>query len=470
MTVDQILALGPALAEFVEQFADCFGRPEPRQHLSHYIRGQLSDLPRKSVEPIALFNDVAPRTLQEFLGSDVWDHDRLRQRLQQIVARDHADLRAIGIVDDSGHSKKGRHTAGIQRQYCGNWATPGKNDNCVVTVHLGYASFDTSCRVLIDGSLYLPKSWDEDRQRCREAGIPDAVVYRPKYVIALEQLDRAKANGVAFAWITADEWYAEKPLFLAGLEARQYRYVVEIPRNLQGWLYDPGAEPRHPARPVEHLGRHARPLRSQHWERFHIKNTDTGPVVWEVKAACSFWLRRDGQPRGPYWLICARNVLDPTEEKYFLSNADPDTQLETLLHVAFARWPIERCFEDKKTELGLSHFEVRKYQAICRHLLITQVSHLFLAAQTERLRGEKSSHHAVPGPHRRQRPDRDLVAAPSRPAATAATRRRDHSTHPATQPDGAPLSLQNAPPSPPAPRHLHQPTPLLLTSVGQGAL
>jgi len=467
MTVEQIMALGPALADFLEQFGDCFGRPEPRQHLSHYIRGQLSDLPRKSAEPIALFNDIAPRTLQEFLGSDAWDHDRLRARLQQIVARDHADPQAIGIVDDSGHPKKGKKTAGVQWQYCGN---TGKTDNCVVSVHLGYASFDTTFHVLIDSSLYLPQSWDEDRARCREAGIPDAVVYRAKYHIALEQLDRAKANGVAFAWITADEWYAEKPAFLAGLEARHYRYVVEIPRNLQGWLYDPGAEPRHPARAVTHLCRHARPLTGQRWERFHLKDTEQGPVVWDVKAACRFWLQRDGRPLGPYWLVWARNVLDPAEEKYFLSNADPSTRLETILHVGFARWPIERCLEDKKTELGLSHFEVRKYQAICRHLLITQVSHLFLAEQAQRLRGEKPSHHPLPGPHRRQRPHRHLVAT-SRPAtATAATGRRDHSTHATAQPSGAALPYQNPSPSAPPPRRLHQSATLLHTALKQGAL
>lgn len=467
MTVDQILALGPELARFVAQFADCFGRPEPRQHLQHYLRGQLSDLPRKSVEPIALFNDVAPRTLQEFLGTDAWDHDRLRDRLQQLVARDHADSQAIGIVDDSGHPKKGNKTAGVQWQYCGN---TGKTDNCVITVHLGYASFDTAFRVVLDSSLYLPQSWDQDRERCREAGIADAVVYRPKYVIALEQLDRARTNGVRFTWITTDEWYAEKPAFLAGLEERQYRYVVEIPRNLQGWLHVPGAEARPRPRPVEHLCRHARSMLRQSWERFHIKDTDKGPLVWEIKAACSFWLQRDGQALGPYWLVWARNVLDPVEEKYFLSNAAPATRLETILHVAFARWPIERCFEDQKTELGLSHFEVRRYQAICRHLLITQLSHLFLAEQTQRLRGEKSAAHPVSGPHRRQRLHRLPVAA-SRPApATPRTRRRPSPTHPNPQPHRTPLSHQHAPSSAPSTRHLPQQTPVLYTSLRKGAL
>jgi len=345
--------------------------------------------------------------LQEFLATDVWDQAKLRSHVHRIVARDHADPQAIGIIDESGHPKKGTKTACVGRQYCGN---TGKIDNCVMTVHLTYTRFDTCFRTMLDSTPYLPESWHLDRRRCDQAGIPDDVVYRPKYVIALEQLDRASANGVCFGWITADEWYAQKPAFLAGLEERQLGYVVEIPRNFSGWLYDPDPTPRHAARPVEELCRHSRPMSRQPWERFHIKDTDKGPMVWEARAAL-FWLRRNGTILGPYWVIHVRNVLDPGEEKFFLANAAPATRLETLLHVAFARWPVERCLEDKKTELGMSHFEVRKYPALERHLLITLVSHLFLAQQTERLRGEKPAHHAVSGPHRRQRLDRQLVHA-----------------------------------------------------------
>lgn len=407
MTPEQIASLGPELAGFLGEFADCFGRPETRLHLQDYVRGQLSDLPRKSVEPMALFNGVEPRTLQEFLGTDVWDQSKLRGHVHEIVARDHADPEAIGIIDESGHPKKGTKTACVQRQYCGN---TGKTDNCVVTVHLSYCRFDTAFRTMLDSTPYLPESWHVDRPRCRQARIPDDVVYRSKYTIGLEQLDRAIARGVVFGWISADEWYAQKPKFLGGLESRGLCYVVEIPRNFSGWLSDPGATPRRPARPAEELCRHARPMARQPWVRFHIKDSDKGPMVWEVRSA-PFWLMRDGAVLGPYRLIQARNVLDPREAKLFLARAALDTPLETLLHVAFARWPVERCLEDKKTELGLSHFEVRNYPALERHLLITLVSHLFLAQQTERLRGEKPAHHAVPGPHRRQRLARDTAVA-----------------------------------------------------------
>jgi len=400
MTTDQLLSLGPELADFLAQFADCFPRSEPREHLAHYVRGQLSGLQRKSVEPMALLSNVVPRTLQEFLRSDVWDHPRARDRVQQIVARDHEDAKAIGIIDDSGHAKSGKETPGVQRQYCGRL---GKTANCVVTVHLTFSSYDTRFRTMLDSELFLPESWSNDRRRCDKAGIPDHVVYRPKYQIALELLDRAEANGVHLEWITADSWYSEKPDFLAGLEQRQRRYVVEIPRNLHGWLYDPGKEPRHPARGVEELCQHAKPMTRQQWTPFHIKDTNKGPLVWKVKSA-PFWLWRHGQVLGGYQLIWAHDPLHPEEEKRFLVWDPLEDSLATWLHVGFARWPIERTLEDKKSELGLSHFEVRKYQGLMRHLYLTMVSHLFLARQTERLRGEKPADHAEPGPRCRQRP------------------------------------------------------------------
>src|SRR3990170_62070 len=423
MTIDQILSLGPALADFVDQFSDCFGRSEPRNHLANYIRGQLSSLPRKSVEPIAAFVGVAPRTLQEFLGTDEWDHEKLRDRLQQIVARDHADPQAIGIIDDSGHPKKGNKTACVSRQYCGN---TGKIDNCVVTVHLSFASYDARFRTMLDSTLYLPKDgWDEARRR--EARIPEDVVYRPKYVIALEQLDRALANGVRLGWITADEWYANFSVFVEGLEERKQRFVLEIPLDPLGWLFFPG-DLRVPPKRVDNLGRYSRPLAWQPWTRFHVKDTEKGPLVWEVKAS-PFWMWMAGKVRGPYWLVMARNVLDPKEQKYFLSNAAPGTPLEAILHVAFSRWPIERCFEDEKTELGLSHFEVRGYPSILRHLLITQVSHLFLAQQNCRLRGEKSGGHHLPGAYRSRRVDRRPAAFAQRPARASGEGGQRVATH-----------------------------------------
>lgn len=463
MTEQQITSLGPELSRYVGEFDDCFSHPDTRGHLRHYVQGQLSDLPRKSVEPMAHLAQVPPRTLQEFLALSEWDQDRLRRRVQEIVARDHADAEGIGIIDESGHPKKGDKTACVQRQYCGN---TGKVDNCIVTVHLAYAKYDTSFRTMLDSTLYFPKESWSDPERRKEAAIPDSVVYRSKYHIALEQLRRALDNGVRLGWVTADEWYGEKPAFIQGLEALELRYVLEIPCNLMGWLREPlsSAAPRSE---VRNLCRHSSVMTRQPWKRFYVKETDKGAVVWEIKSA-PFWTLREEKVVGPYRLLVARDVLDPQHLKYFISDADVQVPLTCLLHVAFARWPVERCLQDEKTELGLSHFECRKYPAIERHLLITQVSHLFLARQTARLRGEKSTHHDLPGAHRLRCTAGLFVASQGRASETIdACDRNDHmDTNP--QRRRPRFALQNANPTTPRDGNTTNKTshlPLTVTAV-----
>src|SRR5438067_12068925 len=339
MDVEQIRQLEPKLDCFLERFADCFARKDTRAHLEVYVRGQLSNLPEKSVEPIALEAGVAPRTLQEFLSQLKWNGDRLRDRVQQVVRTDHSGAHAIGIFDETSDPKKGDKTPGVQKQWCGRL---GKLENCLVTVHLGYAREDFLC--LLDGELFLPESWDQDRPRCREAGIPDTVVYRPKWRIALELYDRAVGNELDFDWVAFDEGYGSKPEFLRGLSARQQRYVGEVPRSFRGWLKAPRVvtRPYHrgrrgcgrqvprlasgsrPARRVDELLQE-RALREQPWQRWRVKDGDKGPVVWECKHAFLTVKDDQGLPGERLHLVIARNVLNPEEVKFFVSKAPPET-------------------------------------------------------------------------------------------------------------------------------------------------
>jgi SRSO17 transposase len=397
MDAAQIRRLGPMLDRFLARFDDCFCRRPSREHLAAYLRGLLSDLPRKSAEPIALDQDVPVRTLQEFLGAHRWDHDRLRDRLQQLVARDHACEHSVGLLDDSGCPKKGDKTPGVQRQYCG---ATGKVDNCVVTVHLGYAADEFHC--LLDSELYLPEPWALDRQRCRAAGIPDGLTYRPKWEIALELFDRAVANGVRFAWLTFDEGYGGKPGLLRGLRQRRQRYVAEVPRTFSGWLQlpaltDAGRWAGEPARALEDLLASDPRLAEQPWVAYRVKEGHKGPMVWEVKHAVLFPKREDGDPGWPLHLVVARYALDRSEVKYFVSNAPSGTAVETLLLVAFSRWRIERCFEDGKTELGLDHFEGRSYTGLIRHQRLVALAHLFCARVCRRWGEKQPGADRVPG-------------------------------------------------------------------------
>lgn len=414
MDAATIRGLTPRLLDFLAGFGDCFARRDTRDHLGVYVQGQLSDLPQKSVEPMALKAGVPPRTLQEFLASYRWDEDGVRTRQQTILAREHASPHSIGIIDETSDTKKGLKTPGVQRQHCG---AVGKQDNCIVTVHLGYAADDFHC--LVDGELFLPESWSNDRARCREAGIPDTIVYRTKTDIALELYDRAVGHGLHFAWLTFDEWYGVKPQFLRALDQRNQKFVGEVHKGFTAWAALPkvtnrpfrrggrGRSRRTPrvtagsARPltVADMLRFHRPLREQSWQRYRIKDGEKGPMIWEIKHQVIYLKNDDDLPGPPYHLIVARNVLEPDVIKYFVSNAPPETAVSPLLLVAFARWRVERCFEDEKGELGLDHYEGRRYLGLKRHLIITSVSHLFLAKVHHDLRGEKSGADRLPSAH-----------------------------------------------------------------------
>jgi SRSO17 transposase len=417
MDAEQIRQLEPMLIGYLEQFGDCFQRRDTRVHFPVYVRGQLSELRRKSIEPIALAAGVPVRTLQEFLTHLVWDENRMRERLSDIIVREHAHPEPIGIIDETGWVKKGDQTPGVQRQYCGS---VGKQENSIITVHLGYAAGDFHC--LVDGDLYLPESWHADRARCEKAGIPEEVVYRPKTDIALELYDRARARKVYFEWLTFDEWYASKPPFLRELDQRKQKFIGEIHKGCMAWIDPPKVATRSHRRgktgrtrkaprlragspkpqTVEQLAKsHAR-LCQQRWRTWRIKDGEKGPIVWDVKHALVVVPDAQGLPGRTYHLLVCRNPLTG-EIKYFFSNAPPGTPIATLLRVAFSRWHVERCFEDQKGEVGLDHWEGRRWIGLKRHLILSAVSYLFLAKACQRLAGGKSGGHSLPGSNCSQR-------------------------------------------------------------------
>jgi SRSO17 transposase len=291
---------------------------------------------------------------------------------------------------------------------------PGKTENCLVTVHLGFARDDF--HALLDSALFLPEDWAQDRERCRAAGIPDTLQYRPKWQIALGLYDHALGHGLHFDWMTFDEGYGGKPDFLRGLAARHQRFVGEVPKNFVGWLRPPRvirrAYHKHgrgrgrkiprlasgspPAQRLDEL-LERRAVRAQPWQRWRIKDTEKGPMIWEVKHLRFTPKGEDGLPGDPLHLIVARDVLNPAEVKFFVSNAPLETPVGPLLVVGFSRWRVERCFEDQKGEIGLDQYEGRRYVGWKRHLALSAVSYLFLARMREAFGGEKSGADGVPG-------------------------------------------------------------------------
>lgn len=418
MDADEIRQLDPMLRAYLGRFDDCFGRRDTRAHFPAYVCGQLSNLERKSVEPIALEAGVAVRTLQEFLSQLAWDQARMRDRLQEIVRDEHTGGKAevIGIMDETGWVKKGNKTPGVQHQYLG---CVGKQENGIVTVHLGISVGDF--HALLDGDLFLPESWSEDRPRCQAAGIPEDVVYRPKTEIALELYDRARANGLKFDWLTFDEWYGSKPPFLRALDVRRQKFIGEMHKDFVGWIDPPRITTRpyrrgrrgrgrktprvvagsRKAQTVERLAQSHPALRDQAWEMWRIKDGEKGPIVWNIKHVLMYAKDENSLPTKRYHLLVCQNPLTG-EVKYFISNAPPNTPVKKLLQVAFSRWAVERCFEDHKGEVGLTHWEGRLWVGLQRHLILTAVSYLFLAIVRQRLREKKSGSHHLPSASRRQ--------------------------------------------------------------------
>ena len=412
MTVKELMALSRLLAGYLELFVECFSSRPILEHLGAYCRGLLSDLPRKSVEPIALQCGTPVRTLQRFLRTSIWDHERMRDLYQQRLAAlpqlakpddlgtdelGPDDLGTIGLIDETSVAKKGDETPGVQRQYCG---ALGKQENCIVTVHLGVSR--GGFKALVDSELFLPESWSNDRERCRAADIPDDVVYRSKWKIALELLDQSRTNGLRFDTLIFDEYYGGKPDFLKGLDERGQQFLAEVPKSFRVLMKRPrGPQPKKgwTGKRVDNLAKFSAAWHTQPWQSVPLARLTLADQVWDVRAA-QVHLVRDGElTERTYWLIVAHNPATG-ETKYFVSNAPADTPLDRLLRIAFTRWNIEHLFRVGKSELGFSHFEGRSDVSLIRHMTLCAILTGFLAEQTDRLREKKSRDHPRTNPPR----------------------------------------------------------------------
>ena len=440
MTEQEIARLGPSFSAYLGRYRPCFLQGRTAAHFDNYCRGLLADLPRKSVEPIALECGTAVRTLQEFLTACKWDHDRARALLQRGVAeqldalaRDAAERRTtgsrssrqatrhrtadrdasiahrdaaarqalgrIGVIDETSAVKKGDRTPGVQRQYCG---CVGKIENGIVTVHVAVVQGDY--KTLLDADLYLPESWDADRERCRDAGIPDDIVYRAKWEIARDQLIRLAENDIHFDWLCFDEGYGSKVPFLEFLNVAQQRFVAEVPKSFSVRTKAGG-----PSRRADEV---VRAQQSNSWRRFRLSRQTLGHQVWRAKTirvwAAGRWQR----------LIVAVNETTG-EVKYFLSNA-ATAGLARMLRVAFTRWNVEHLFRVAKQEVGLTHYEGRDYTGLMRHLILGMIVMGFVSQEATRQRGEKSADHTganLPSP---ERPLPPTSASPPRDARNSA--------------------------------------------------
>ena len=393
MTGKELLGYTSALETYLSGYDEFFRRVENRAHFRLFIRGQLGPVERKNLESIADAARVDPRPLQHFFRRGNWDHEGVRDRLQREIAESFGNADGIFVIDETSDEKQGKHTAGVARQYCG---ASGKVANCIVSVHLAYVR--GAHHSLLDGELFLPESWNPDpknsevmkrRQKCE---IPDDVVHESKTSISLRLLRRAITNGVPGRYVAADSLYGRSAAWRNEVASFGMVYVVEVGLNVFGWIRDPKFEVpeysgkgRHPSRfrastpalRLDVLLSSPRGLRFQPWQRFRVQDTDKGPEVWEFKAN-SFW--EQGDSGKVKWLLVGRNVVSG-KMKRWISNAHPGTPIEALIKIAFCRWPVERCFQECKSELGLDHAEIRTWKGLHRHFTLTSVNQFFLRTQ-----------------------------------------------------------------------------------------
>ncbi len=255
----------------------------------------------------------------------------------------------------------------------------------------------------VASDLYLPRSWADDRPRCRDAKIPDEVVYRPKWLIAIAQEMAAIGNGVRFSWLTFDEEYGSVPQFWFELDRLGQRGIGEVRSKFLVWPSLPHCQSTqavHAPKRVDNVCRFSPVFRNQGWYRLTVKDTTRGPAVWELRAGRVYLVDTRGHVSVPtdraYWLLVIRNPRTG-EHKYLISNAAGGANWKQMMAATFARWHVEKWFERAKQEAGFGAFEVRRYSGLLRHWFCAALAMYFLAEQTQRLRWRKSADHAGAG-------------------------------------------------------------------------
>jgi SRSO17 transposase len=382
------------LQVFHRQFQPLFQRREQRAWSLLYLCGQLSNLERKTIEPMVLSllgaDPNAIRGMQQFIGQGKWDSAALMHQAQELVSTWLGEEDGVVIVDGSGFPKQGKHSVGVAHQYCG---ALGKIANCQEGVFLVYAS--RRGYAFVNERLYLPEEWfsDESRERWRACGLPENLDFHTEPELGLEMITAVHQRGVLpFRWVTCDEKYGRNPAFLDGIAALDKWYLAEVPADTRVWLRTPAIEPpgrglfgrprTHPRvkrtapRPLELRAMMAQLPRST-WQRRKIQEGSKGPLMVEL-ACVRVTPVREALPAPRGWAIFRRSLGSQPETKYYLCNAPADYPQTDLAHLTGMRWPIETALEEGKGEIGLDHFEMRSWQGWHHHMLQSFLAHLFL--------------------------------------------------------------------------------------------
>ena len=384
-----IEALTAEFKDFHTLFHGAYKRIEQIELSQCYIQGLMSPIERKSMELIAInmMDTHRVRSLQHFVSSGVWHTDQLAQRLKEETAKTIADPLGVLSVDSSEFPKKGKDSVGVARQYCGRL---GKIENCQSGVFIGYSS--PKGYALLDRRVFLPEIWftedyEERREKCK---IPDDITFRTKPQLAVEMINRIYASDLfPFKWVTCDTIFGNSPDFIDNLPEELF-YLAEVPFNTHVWRSRPQTHiPAYSGkgrRPTETKLKDGEPKSEEvkkiamdpslEWETVILDEGAKGPIMARI-ARLRVVESRDGLPDKERWLFL-RSCLDTGETKYFLSNAPVDIHIDEMTRVCILRWPIEQCFKEGKSKIGMGDYEHRSWEAWHRHMTFVFIAQLFL--------------------------------------------------------------------------------------------
>jgi SRSO17 transposase len=380
------------LRAFHHHFRAGFARSEPREHFFNYMVGQCSALKRKSIEPMALHVEGGNiRGMQRCMSDDVWDEDHMRQTYHGLVADEMGAPDGVLMFDESGFVKKGKDSVGVARQYCG---TLGKVENSQGGVFAASAS--RHGYALVDTRLFMPEQWfaEDYKDRRDKCNVPKDVTFHTKPQLAVEMLQAIRReHRLPFKSMVADCLYGNSPDFLDALDACVgVTALVSIPADTRCWLQRPLTTEKTYAYKGEVRAKRvvapatqapitvealAQSLTSSCWYRRMVSEGTKGPIAYEF-ARKRVTLGKEGLPDRTGWLVIKRTLGSSPTYAYSLSNAPASTPLRLFVWLSGVRWAIEQGFEETKTELGMAHYEVRKYPGWHHHILTCMLAHFFL--------------------------------------------------------------------------------------------
>jgi SRSO17 transposase len=388
---DDVRGCRDHITRFLKRYLPLFYREEQRGHARAFVRGLLSGLPRKSIEPIAAQAGVPRKNLESFVGAGVWDDEKVMAELRRHVREELAEPDGVIVLDPSAFPKKGTHSCGVARQWCGRL---GKKENCQLGVFLAYVS--SKGHAPLDRRLYLPKDWVKDAVRREECHVPADVTYLKTWEIARDLLRRSRPE-VPHKWVVGDDEFGRASEFRAALRDDSERYVLDVPCNTNIRDLDGRRPPRKKAHkgpkrkvPFVRVDTWARKLPADRWTRLIIRDGAKGPL--EVEAVSARVCARMKRRIGPEERLLVIRTLDPQPDwTYSMSNASRDEPLVELVRARSSRHQVEEVLQEGKGEVGLGHYEVRSWVGWHHHVTLALLALWFLILERGRMGGENPS-------------------------------------------------------------------------------